>query len=122
MMKSTSNLSQVIEKYFDFTIIVEGKKDVLALKSLGFKKIFKIHNPNQTINSSIEKIFSKLSKGEIVCILTDSDKRGRQLFSQIKKSLQIHGFKTDSSLRKILAKTGVSHIEGLDKFIANHSS
>lgn len=117
-------MKSLIEKILEFlnhTIIVEGKNDALALKTLGFKKIFILHSPNSSINNSIEKILPKITKGEVVCILTDSDSKGKQLFSQVKKTLQIHGIKTDSSLRKLLASEGISHVEGISKFLENNN-
>ncbi len=121
-MKPSPELSQQIEKYLNHTIIVEGKNDALALKSFGFKKIFILHKINSSVNNSIEKILLQIPKKEIVCILTDSDKKGKQLFSQVKKVLQVNGIKVDSALRKLIAKEGISHIEGLDKFLENQNN
>lgn len=115
-----SELKNQIEKFKSFTIIVEGKKDAESLRYLGFKKILVLHSNKTSIANSIEKISSQISKTEKVCILTDLDKKGRYFHAQLKSSFQEKGIKCDLTLRKLIAKSGVSHIEGLNKFVENN--
>ena len=116
-MKFNLHLKHEIEKYKDYIIIVEGKKDVNALKYLGFQKVYAIHINSVPLRERIEQISSLINKKEKLCILTDLDKRGKQLYEKLKPILQELGIKLDSSLRGLLIKARVSHVEGLSKFL-----
>jgi 5S rRNA maturation endonuclease (ribonuclease M5) len=109
-------LLKEIQKYQDMLIIVEGKKDKSALESLGFSRVFVINESGKSIYEKIEQIDEKTDK-EKVCILTDFDKKGRQLYFLLKRELVEKGVKIDSSLRSYLLKAGLSHIEGIDSFV-----
>jgi len=118
MVKFNPRLKQDVLKYKDYVILVEGKKDVNALNSLGFHRVYAIHETSKTLRESLEKIASLISKKEKVCILTDFDKKGKTLYLLIKAELsQMPGIRLDSSLRGILLKLKISHIEGLASFI-----
>ena len=118
MVKFNPQLKQQIQKYQEYVIIVEGKKDVSALKALGFKKVYAIHQTGIPLREKLEEISKKIEKKDRVCILTDLDRKGKQLYLLIKSELsQMKGIRLDSTLRGILLKSRVSHIEGLDKFI-----
>ncbi|MCX8159248.1 MAG: toprim domain-containing protein [Candidatus Pacearchaeota archaeon] len=112
-MKLNPQLKHDIEKYFDYIIIVEGKKDVSSLKSLGFKRVYALHETSVPIKDRLLQISKEITKKEKVCILTDFDKKGKKLYMLIKQILQELGVKTDSTLRGILLKANISHIEGL---------
>ncbi len=116
-MKINKNLKQQIEKYFDYIIIVEGKKDSKALKSLGFENVFELHMTGIPLRERISEICSLLTKKDKVCILTDLDKKGNSLYEFSKPVFQELGIKLDSSLRGLLIKAKISHIEGLHSFI-----
>ena len=117
MVKFNPRLRQDIDRYKDYVMIVEGKKDVASLKALGFEKVYAIHNTGVPIRVRIEQIINILEKRDKVCILTDFDKKGKQLYLLLKKEMQMLGVRLDSSLRGILIKSRVSHIEGLYDFI-----
>lgn len=116
-MKFNPRLKQDMGKYKDYVFIVEGKKDVASLHGLGFERIYAIHETGVSLRERIEKIAGELDKKDKVCILTDFDKKGKQLYLLLKKEFQEMGVKLDSSLRGILLKAGVSHIEGLYEFM-----
>lgn len=116
-MKYNQNLANEIEKFKDYVIIVEGRKDVQSLKSLGFDKVYAIHSTGVSIRERVEQIMLYVDKKDKVCILTDLDKRGKQLYMLLKTTFQELGAKLDSNLRGILIKTKLSHIEGFDKFM-----
>lgn len=115
-MKFNPKLKSDIRKYFDYVIIVEGKKDVASLKALGFKKIYPIHEPGVSIREKVSQISQDIEKKEKVCILTDFDKKGKKLYLLLKQLFQEQKVKLDSSLRGLLLQAGISHIEGLYKF------
>jgi Small primase-like proteins (Toprim domain) len=114
-----NKLLQEIEKAKKHLIIVEGKKDKVSLKDLGFEKIFVIHETGHSLAEKIEQIQQLLDKKDKACILTDFDKKGKQLYLLLKSKLQEIGVKMDNTLRGILLKEKISHIEGLSKYIGN---
>jgi 5S rRNA maturation endonuclease (ribonuclease M5) len=116
-MKFNPKLKQDIKKYLDYVIIVEGKKDVLSLKALGFERVYAVHKTGVSLREMVEKIAIDVDRKDRVCILTDFDKKGKQLYLLLKKEFsEIGGVKLDSSLRGLLIKARLSHIEGLYEF------
>ncbi len=110
-----NELLRQIEKAKDHLIIVEGKKDKFALQKFGFSKIFVIHETGKSLGEKIEQIF-KIAGKDKVCILTDFDKKGKQLYFLLKSKLLEAGVKLDNTLRGFLLKEKISHIEGLSSY------
>ena len=95
-------------------IIVEGKKDKNALEHLGLK--------NEIVTLSKKPIFSLVEdivrKNKKVAILTDMDKKGRQLYGKLNSNLQQFGVKVDNKFREFLLKeTKLRQIEGLVTYL-----
>ncbi len=116
-MKFNQNLKAEIENFKDYIIVVEGKKDLNALKSLGFQSVYAIHITGVSLRERAEQIANQISKRDKICILTDLDKRGKQLYLLLKSLFQELGVHLDSTLRGILIKSRISHIEGVNKFL-----
>ncbi len=116
-MKYNPRLKHEMMKYLDYIIIVEGKKDVSSLQNLGFVRVYAIHETGKTLRERAETIVKELSKKDRVCILTDFDKKGKMLYLKLKPIFQELGVRLDSTLRGVIIKSGVSHIEGLDSFM-----
>ncbi len=116
-MKYNAKLQGEIEKFKEYVIIVEGKKDVQALKSLGFDRVYAIHSTGVSIRERVEQIMPFITRKDRVCILSDLDRKGKQLYEKLKPIFQEFGAKLDSTLRGILIKSRVSHIEGLSTFM-----
>ncbi|MEK6816296.1 MAG: toprim domain-containing protein [Nanoarchaeota archaeon] len=95
-------------------IIVEGKKDVASLKELGLKNVRQLSGP---LFGTIESIEDR----EIV-LLTDLDAEGKKLYSSLKRQLDRRGVKIDNSLRDLLFKTRLSHIEGLSHYLKKNGN
>ncbi len=91
-------------------IVVEGKRDRLALRSLGVKgEILEISNmPNSVLADTIGE--------KEAIILTDWDERGERILKQIEKVVE---FKDLTIRRKIKAVTGkyIHSVEELPIFI-----
>lgn len=121
-MKFNPRLRQEMAEFFDYVIIVEGKKDVNALTKLGFSKVYAIHETSIPLLERVEQIMSQIDKKDKICILTDFDKRGKQLYFDIKGMFQTLGGRLDSKLRGLLLVTDLSHIEGLKSFIEKTES
>ena len=118
-MKIDTNFKNKLEKYFDMPVIVEGKKDVSSLEVVGFKRIYAIHQNSVSLGERVEQIaFDMRRNGEKkVCILTDFDKKGKELYFLLKKLFQEQGMQVDRGLRSLLFRAGISHVEGLAGFI-----
>ena len=114
--------SDIFSKYKDYVFIVEGRKDADALNVLGFRKVFTINKIGVSLREIIEKIVNNIGRKDKVCILTDFDKKGKQLYKTIKKEMASMSVRIDSSLRKVLLIMGISHIEGLDSFVESYES
>ncbi len=106
-----------IEKFLDYVIIVEGKKDLSSLKALGFTKLYTIHETSVPIKERVLAISNHLDKKDRVCILTDFDKKGKHLYLLLKTLFQEQGVRLDSTLRGVLLKAHISHIEGLYHYL-----
>ncbi len=93
-------------------ILVEGKKDKLALNSLGINNII-------TINKPLYKLTEEISEKTKECIiLTDLDKEGKKLYHKLKHNLQKQGVIVDNKFREFLFKnTKLSNIEGINSYI-----
>jgi 5S rRNA maturation endonuclease (ribonuclease M5) len=112
------NLGKEIEKTKHYLVIVEGEKDKLALKQLGFNKIFVLNETGKSLYEKIEQIELLAGKTKI-CILTDFDKKGKKLYLLIKAELAKRRVKLDNTFRGKLLKLNISHIEGLSTFLKN---
>lgn len=116
-MRFNPRLKQEILNYLDYVLIVEGKKDVEAMQAIGFTDVYPLHMNGVPLRQRIEEIAGHLSKKDKVCILTDFDKKGKMLYLKVKPIFQEFGVKLDSTLRGIIIKAGISHIEGIDTFM-----
>lgn len=137
MNQELTELEEWIEKlkHCGKIIIVEGKKDVAALRKVGVdgNNIVSLNNPlfeivegivNKNNNKNFKKskeiknnIKNKKNSKEII-ILTDLDKKGKQLYGKLKKDLCRNGCRIDSYFREFLQKnTKIRQIEGLAKYI-----
>jgi 5S rRNA maturation endonuclease (ribonuclease M5) len=100
-----------LEKIQHKPIIVEGKKDKLALKNLGCKNIIQINRPPLGLFNILEKLPSNCTEA---VILTDLDKKGKQLYHRLKTILTKNRIKVDDRFRLYLFReTKVRQIEGL---------
>ena len=94
-------------------IIVEGKKDKKALQNFG------INNVTELNKKPIFEIIEHISNNNKECIiLTDLDKKGKELYGKLNSGLQQRGVKIDNNLRNFLFKnTKLRQIEGISSYI-----
>ncbi|HLC96514.1 MAG TPA: toprim domain-containing protein [Candidatus Nanoarchaeia archaeon] len=95
-------------------IIVEGLKDKHSLRESGIQ--------NQVMTLSKKPIFQVVEDiakvANEVVILTDFDKKGKELYGKLNSGLQKFGVKVDHYFREWLRKnTKLSHVEGLHSYI-----
>lgn len=121
-MNNLQNFSMLIEeiekaKSNSSLIVVEGKKDEIALEQIGISNIFVINENGKSIYEKIEEISQIQNKNKEVILLTDIDKEGRKIYSLIKKHLSQMNVKMNNRMRDLMIKLKISHVEGLDSFI-----
>lgn len=119
-MTQKIDFEEVIQKYKNFIFIVEGKKDSKALRYLGLNRVYELNEVGTSLSQRIENIIENIDKKDVVCILTDLDKKGRHLYLIIQKEMQSKGIHLDSSFRNLLLRLNISHIEGLYSYVMNH--
>ena len=97
-----------LEKIQNKIIIVEGSKDKLALESLGCKNIYTL------TGKALFEVIESLPDTKEVVILTDLDKKGKELYHKLKSMLTKRKIKVNDSFRLYLFKeTKIRQIEGL---------
>lgn len=115
MKETTDKLLEWIEtiKDSDKIVIVEGKEDKKALQKLGIMNIVQLNK--KPLYKVVEEL---IEEGKEVIILTDLDKKGKQLYGKLNHDLCRFGVKVDNRFRNFLfKKTKLRQIEGLDSYI-----
>jgi dTMP kinase len=92
-------------------ILVEGIKDKKALKSVGIKNVITLKKP-------LYAVIEDIVETEKECIiLTDLDKKGKQLYARLSSKLKQFGVKIDNRFREFLFKTKLRQIEGINRYL-----
>lgn len=119
-MERASRLREIFEtlceRNKDIPVIVEGKRDALALRELGLRgEILMLHN-GQSIYDFCEEISDKFHR---VIILLDWDEKGESLNKALCRHLngQWEEFSAFRELIKILCQKEIQDIEGIPKLI-----
>jgi len=94
-------------KLKDKIVIVEGIKDRKALNNLGVRNVIILNKPIHQIIDYISERYKD------VVILTDLDKKGRELYSKLRFGLERNHIKIDNRFRIFLFRERISHIEGI---------
>lgn len=116
--KSLEDLEEIIfelkEENIVIPIIVEGDKDIEALKKLGIKGEIITINKGVNLSNFCDRIANEYTN---VIILTDWDKRGGKICHIIKKNLQGRII-CNIKYREFFAKnTTIKTVEGLPSWI-----
>ncbi len=119
-MERASRLREIFEtlceRNKDIPVIVEGKRDALALRELGLQgEILMLHG-GQSIYDFCEEISEKFHR---VIILLDWDEKGESLNKALCRHLngQWEEFSAFRELIKILCQKEIKNIEGIPKLI-----
>lgn len=113
LSKEIENWIQELKDSEDY-IIVEGKKDKEALESFGVANILILNK--KPIYALIEDI--ALQEGRSVVILTDLDRKGKELYGKLNSNLKKHGVRINDKPRNFLFKrTKLRQIEGLTSYL-----
>lgn len=98
----------------DSVVVVEGKRDSLALKKLGYSgKICEFHS-----FKGLTKFTDSMTSYKNLIVLFDGDRKGKYLTSKIISRLG-HRTKIDLSFKRriaVITKGRVRHIEDLSKY------
>jgi len=95
--------------------IVEGRRDLFALKKIGFL-------PSIIVKGGLSNIelVESLSDYSLIILLTDFDQEGRELYKTLKQEIQLRKGEVDNRARHLLYQfcraNGISAIEDLSKF------
>ncbi|MEA2037827.1 MAG: toprim domain-containing protein [Nanoarchaeota archaeon] len=115
MKEPIDELLELIDKVksSDNLVIVEGKEDKAALKRLGVTNVIQLNK--RPLYKVVEEVVRKEKE---TIILTDLDKKGKELYRKLNHPLQQFGIRIDNKLRHFLFKnTKLRQIEGLDSYI-----
>ena len=96
------------------TVVVEGDKDVMALRKLGFNGI--IECCSQTFLQLFCEKLARRNPGNRIVILTDWDRKGEYLADKLYKYLNGEGMTADIELRgriRAIARRDIKDVEGL---------
>ncbi|MBU0530520.1 MAG: toprim domain-containing protein, partial [Nanoarchaeota archaeon] len=115
--KNNEQFLSLVEELKTHLILVEGKRDVRALKSLGIEKIIAINgrSPIDVVGNVFKYSKHPNLKESSVVILTDFDHEGKELALKFNKIFQRYHVKTNSRLRNALMKFGKSQIEDFNQ-------
>ncbi len=91
-----------------YPVLVEGKRDVEALKRLGVTNTIDLSGKRY---ADIVDILEKKAQGAV--ILYDLDPHGERISKKISELLRSQGFKVFLDFRDYLKEKGIIHIEDL---------
>ena len=91
-------------KYKNLVVIVEGKRDVAVLRNLGLEAPIIKTQTRLSRSSLVEKIATEVGKDGQVLILTDFDKKGKEIFRFLEKELELCGVKNLKRERRMIRK------------------
>ena len=94
----------------DWVVLVEGKRDVAALKRLGVENVWALKGKGF---HDVAEELSHRFKG--VVVLTDFDQQGERICRKLTAVLKSYGLKIDSSFRSRLRDSGVKFVEEIPK-------
>jgi 5S rRNA maturation endonuclease (ribonuclease M5) len=108
-------LNELREENKTVPIIVEGEKDIAALRTLEVSGEIIRFNKGQSVSDFCDAISQKYKK---IILLTDWDRRGGRLCLQLKKNLE-NRVKIDVTYRGVFAKRCPCRtVEGMPSWLA----
>jgi len=118
MDKQLDEIKHFIDKIIssNILVIVEGKKDKIALQKLGLNNIIELNK------KPIFQIVEDVTNSNDECIiLTDLDKKGKEIYGKLNSNLQKNGVKVNNKFRNFLFKhTKLRQIEGIDSYLNDY--
>lgn len=119
-LERAGRLREVLEALYEVNkrvpVIVEGKKDALALKKLGLVgEIITLHS-GKGLYDFCEDVAERFSK---VIVLLDWDDKGENLFRSVSKNLSGHceEFSVFRGIIKVLCQKDIKDVEGIPRLL-----
>ncbi len=110
--RRTEKLINIAKELKDNIVIVEGKNDVRALKSLGLTDIIPING--KPLIETVHKIIGLKGYTQGVVILTDFDSQGQKIAAKLEFLLRKYGVHPNSRIRCCFMDLGWNKIEDLN--------
>lgn len=118
-------MNKKIDEFYNFIekiknsgtlVVVEGKKDKIALQKLGISNIMELNK--KPLFQIVENI---ASSNEECLILTDLDKKGKEIYAKLNSNLQKNGVRVNNKFREFLFRhTRLRQIEGIDSYLESY--
>ena len=109
-------LSELIEENKKFPVVVEGERDVEALRKLGLTGEIITVNSGLTLIDFCDHIADKYNE---IILLTDWDRKGGFLYHTIERNLEGR-VKCNGYYREVFAKNAtIKTVEGLASYMKN---
>ena len=102
--KLIETIQTLDSRYPNLLVIVEGKRDVSVLRNLGLDAPIIKTQTRLTRPRLIEKIQSAAGERSQILILTDFDKKGKEIYRFIEKELELSGIKNLKRERRMIRK------------------
>ncbi|MBS7638669.1 hypothetical protein KEJ49_07320 [Candidatus Bathyarchaeota archaeon] len=97
------------------TVLVEGARDVEALKSLGYRGQIEVISRHEAHTTLAEKV---AERGGTVLILSDFDREGKRINREMLLLLESMGVRVEADMRRrigrLMATLGTRAVEDLD--------
>ncbi|MFW9788302.1 MAG: toprim domain-containing protein [Candidatus Thorarchaeota archaeon] len=102
--KLIETIQTLDSKYPNLLVVVEGKRDVSVLRNLGLKATIIRTQTRLSRQQVIEKIQAQAGPKGQVLVLTDFDKKGKEIYKFIEKELELSGIKNLKRERRMIRK------------------
>ena len=102
--KLIETIQTLDSRYPNLLVIVEGKRDVSVLRNLGLRAPIIKTQTRLTRPKLVEKIQTEAGPKGQVLILTDFDKKGKEIYKFIEKELELSGIKNLKRERRMIRK------------------
>jgi 5S rRNA maturation endonuclease (ribonuclease M5) len=102
--KLIETIQTLDSRYHNLLVVVEGKRDVSVLRNLGLKAPIIRTQTRLTRQRLVEKIELEAGRKGQVLILTDFDKKGKEIYRFIEKELELLGIKNLKRERRMIRK------------------
>jgi len=102
--KLIETIQTLDSRYPNLFVVVEGKRDVTVLRNLGLRAPIIKTQTRLSRQRLVEKIEVEAGRKGQVLILTDFDKKGKEIYRFIEKELELLGIKNLKRERRMIRK------------------
>jgi 5S rRNA maturation endonuclease (ribonuclease M5) len=107
-------------KEFNAPVIIEGKRDTIALRNLGYEGDLVELNDGKSILSTVENLVRKYGRGSNFIVLMDWDRTGEKLTAKLKNYGESCDLVPNLRIRRelsVLCSKDITCIEELPTFV-----